>query len=439
MFFNNKLWYNYTGDMMTIIDIIEKKKNKKELTHEEISYVIKGMLDKTIEDYQISSLLMAIVLNGMTLQETIYLTDEMLNSGDKIDLSSIDGIIVDKHSTGGVGDKVTLILAPLLASLGIKIAKMSGRGLGHTGGTIDKLESIPGYKVELSREEFIKQVNDIGISIISQSGNIVPADKKLYALRDVTGTVDSIPLIASSIMSKKIASGADLIFIDVKVGNGALMNNLEDAKKLASTMIEIGKEFNKIVICILTDMNEPLGYAIGNSLEVKEAIESLNGYGPKDVMELIVSIASLVLNKTKNISLDEARNMCMKKLTNGEAYDKFKQLVRCQHGNLDELKISDKIFSVKSPRAGYISKINALALGEIARVIGAGRLTKDDVIDPTVGLVLTHKTGDYVNENEELIKVYLNKLDVKLEDILNCFEFSDEKVEEIPLIYEIMS
>lgn len=423
---------------MTIIDIIEKKKKKEELTHEEISFVINGMLDKSIADYQISSLLMAIVLNGMTLDETTYLTEEMLNSGDKIDLSGIDGVVVDKHSTGGVGDKVTLILGPLLASLDVKIAKMSGRGLGHTGGTIDKLESIPGYKVELSREEFIKQVNDIGISIISQSGNIVPADKKLYALRDVTATVDSIPLIASSIMSKKIASGADLIFIDVKVGSGALMKTLEGAKKLATTMIEIGKKFNKTVICILTDMDEPLGYAIGNSLEVKESIETLKGYGPKDVMELIVSIASLVLNKTKNIDLEEAKVLCMKKLTNGEAYKKFEELVSAQHGNLSELKISNRVFSVKSTKSGYINKINALELGEIARIIGAGRLTKEDVIDPTVGLVLSKKTGDYINVGDELLKVYLNKSDVKLEDILNCFDIKEERKEPIPLIYEIL-
>jgi pyrimidine-nucleoside phosphorylase len=240
-------------------------------------------------------------------------------------------------------------------------------------------------------------------------------------------------------MSKKIASGADLIFIDVKVGSGALMKTLEGAKELATTMIEIGKKFNKTVICILTDMDEPLGYAIGNSLEVKESIESLKGYGPKDVMELIVSIASLVLNKTENIDLDEARNLCMKKLTNGEAYNKFVELVNAQHGNLDEVKISNRIFSVKSPKSGYLNKINALGLGEVARVIGAGRLTKEDVIDPTVGLVLSKKTGDYVNTGDELLKVYLNEKDVKLDDILNCFNIEEEKAEEIPLIYEILS
>ena len=423
---------------MTIIDIIEKKKNKLELSHDEIKFVIDGMLNKNIEDYQISSLLMAIVLNGMTLEETTYLTEEMLNSGEKIDLSKIDGTIVDKHSTGGVGDKVTLVLAPLLASLGIKIAKMSGRGLGHTGGTIDKLESIPGYKVELTRDEFINQVNNIGISIISQSGNIVPADKKLYALRDVTGTVDSIPLIASSIMSKKLASGADLIFIDVKVGNGALMKSLEDAKKLAETMISIGKKFNKIVICILTNMSEPLGYAIGNSLEVKESIDTLKGYGPLDLTELVIKIASLILNKVNNVDLDEARDLCLKKLNNGDAYNKFEELVSCQHGNLKEMKISNRIFSVRASKSGYINKIDALGLGEIARIIGAGRLTKDDTIDPTVGLVLSKKVGDYVEKNDELVKVYLNEKDVKLEDILNCFYIEDEKSETIPLIYDIL-
>ena len=423
---------------MTIIDIIEKKKNKLELSHDEIKFVIDGMLNKNIEDYQISSLLMAIVLNGMTLEETTYLTEEMLNSGEKIDLSKIDGTIVDKHSTGGVGDKVTLVLAPLLASLGIKIAKMSGRGLGHTGGTIDKLESIPGYKVELTRDEFINQVNNIGISIISQSGNIVPADKKLYALRDVTGTVDSIPLIASSIMSKKLASGADLIFIDVKVGNGALMKSLEDAKKLAETMISIGKKFNKIVICILTNMSEPLGYAIGNSLEVKESIDTLKGYGPLDLTELVIKIASLILNKVNNVDLDEARDLCLKKLNNGDAYNKFEELVSCQHGDLNEMKISNRIFSVRASKSGYINKIDALGLGEIARIIGAGRLTKDDTIDPTVGLVLSKKVGDYVEKNDELVKVYLNEKDVKLEDILNCFYIEDEKSETIPLIYDIL-
>ena len=423
---------------MTIIDIIEKKKRKEELTHEEIKYFITGMLDKSIADYQTSALLMAIVLNGMTEKETSYLTEEMLYSGEVTDLSGIEGIIVDKHSTGGVGDKVTLILGPLLASLDIKMAKMSGRGLGHTGGTIDKLESIPGYQVELTREEFIKQVNDIGISVISQSGNLVPADKKLYALRDVTGTVDSIPLIASSIMSKKIASGADTIFIDVKVGRGALMKDLDGAKELAQTMINIGKHFNRTVICILTNMNEPLGCAVGNALEVKETIDTLQGYGPKDITELIIEITAIILNKVKGISKEEAKVIALKQLHNGEAYNKFKELVKAQHGNLDELKISDHIFSVRSTKSGYINKIDALELGEIAREIGAGRLTKDDKIDYSVGLVLTKKVGDYVNQNDELLKVYLSDKDVKLDKILGCYLIDDEKEKEIPLIYDIL-
>lgn len=424
---------------MTIIDIIEKKKNKEVLTYEEIEFVIQGMLEHSIEDYQISALLMAIVLNGMNIEETYHLTDVMLKSGERIDLSGIDGTIVDKHSTGGVGDKVTLILGPLLASLDVKMAKMSGRGLGHTGGTIDKLESIPGYKVELTREEFIKQVNDIGLAVISQSGNIVPADKKLYALRDVTGTVDSIPLIASSIMSKKIASGADIIFIDVKVGNGALMKTYDSAKELAQTMIEIGKRFNKTVFCILTNMHEPLGLAIGNSLEVKEAMDCLNGYGPVDVMELIIKMAGVILNKVKGISIEDAENLCMKYLNNGLAYEKFKQLVEYQNGDLTKLDISQRVFSVKSIKTGYINKINALGLGEITRIIGAGRLTKEDVIDPGVGLVLTHKVGDYVNVGDELLKVYLSEKDVRLDLILNCFDISETKVENESLIYEILS
>ena len=423
---------------MTILDIIEKKKKKIELTREEIHYFIDGMLNKEIEDYQISSLLMAIVLNGMTMNEIVNLTDEMLNSGDKIDLSDIDGIKVDKHSTGGVGDKVTLILAPLLASLGIKIAKMSGRGLGHTGGTIDKLESIPGYNVELSRDEFIKQVNEIGVSVISQTGNICPADKKLYALRDVTGTVDSIPLIASSIMSKKLASGADVIFLDVKVGNGALMKSYDEAKELAQTMIEIGKRFNKVVICILTNMDEPLGLAIGNALEVKETIETLNGIGPLDTTELVIEIAALVVSKINNIDVEEARVLCLKNIHNGEAYKKFIEFVNAQHGDISKIEISNRVLSITTPSTGYIKNIDALGLGEIARLIGAGRLTKEDVIDYSVGLELAVKVGDKVNVGDELIKVYINEKDIEMNKILDCFTIVEEPTEKTKLIYEIL-
>ncbi len=424
---------------MTIIDIIEKKKHHEKLTEPELSFVITGMLDGSIADYQISALLMAIVLNGMDLEETIALTKVMLNSGDKIDLSPISGIIVDKHSTGGVGDKVTLVLGPLLAALGVKVAKMSGRGLGHTGGTIDKLESIPGYQVALREDEFIKQVNDIGIAVISQTGNIAPADKKLYALRDVTGTVDSIPLIASSIMSKKLASGADIIFIDVKVGKGALMKDLESAEALAQTMIEIGKRFDKTVICLLTNMNEPLGCAVGNALEVKESMDALKGYGPVDLMELVIEIAALVLNKTEKMDMEEARALCLKKINNGEAYQKFEQLVNSQHGDLKGLTVSDHIISVTTPKAGYIKSIDALRIGEIARELGAGRFKKTDAIDYAVGLVLTHKVGDYVEVNDELLKVYFNEKNVSLNEILSCFEISMDDSTKEPLIYKILS
>lgn len=424
---------------MTILEIIEKKKNRQILTKEEIEFVISGMIKGEIADYQISSLLMAIVLNGMNEEETFYLTDAMLHSGEIIDLSSIEGMKVDKHSTGGVGDKVTLILAPLLASFDLKVAKMSGRGLGHTGGTIDKLESIPGYRVELSREEFMNQVNTIGVSVISQSGNLVPADKKLYALRDVTGTVDSIPLIASSIMSKKIASGADVIFIDVKVGNGALMKTIEDARKLANTMINIGKRYQKKTICILTNMDEPLGYAIGNALEVKESISALKGMGPEDVMELIIKTAGLIVSSVEDIELEEAEQQCFKKFNTGQAYDKFEQMVSAQGGDLTKLEVSNRIFSVRSAKAGYISHIDALGLGEIARSIGAGRFQKEDKIDYQVGLVLSHKVGDFVKENDELLKVYLDKIDVQVNKILECFTIQEDEVEKQPLIYEVIN
>ncbi len=423
---------------MTLLDVIEKKKRKEILTKEDITFWIEGMCKGEFPDYQISALLMAIVLNGMTDEETFALTDAMLNSGDSIDLSAIDGIKVDKHSTGGVGDKVTLILAPLLASFGLKVAKMSGRGLGHTGGTIDKLESIPGYRVELSREEFIQQVNEVGVAVISQSGNLVPADKKLYALRDVTGTVDSIPLIASSIMSKKLASGADFLFMDVKVGNGALMKTIEDARELARLMIEIGKHYGKTTICILTNMSEPLGNAVGNALEVEEAIHTLKGMGPEDVMELIIKIAGLVVSRTENISLEEAEQQCFKKFNTGAAYQKFEDMVTAQGGDLTKLEISKRIFSVRTPKAGYIAAIDTLGIGEIARKIGAGRFTKEDKIRYQVGMVLSHKVGDFVKANDELLKVYLDDLDVRVNDILDCFTIQDNPVEAQPLIYEIL-
>ena len=366
---------------MNIIDIINHKRLGNVLSKDEIDFFIHGVMDSSIADYQISSLLMAICLNGMNDEEIFNLTDAMIKSGDTIDLSNINAITIDKHSTGGVGDKVTLVLAPLLASLGFCVAKMSGRGLGHTGGTIDKLEAISGYNVELNEEDFLKQVNDINIAIISQTGNLAPADKKLYALRDVTGTVESIPLIAASIMSKKIASGSKYIILDVKVGNGALMKNVDDAKKLAETMIEIGKKYERKVICLLTNMDEPLGYAIGNGLEVQEALNSLNLKGPKDLNTVVLNMAAVALKSFKNISFEEAVLQAKENLINKSALDKFNQLVKAQSGNIDNITISDKKLEIRSCEAGYIKSINALKLGEAAKLLGAGRTKKDDIID----------------------------------------------------------
>ena len=423
---------------MTIIDIINRKKAYKELSREEIEFAVNGYLDGSIKDYQMSALLMAILLNGMTDKETIDLTDVMIKSGDVLDLSRIEGIIVDKHSTGGVGDKVTLVLGPLLASLGIKIAKMSGRGLGHTGGTIDKLESIEGFNTKIDEEKFIEQVNRINIALVGQTSNLVPADKKIYALRDVTGTVDSIHLIASSIMSKKIASGADIIIIDVKVGNGALMKNFNDAEKLAKLMVKIGKFYKKPTICLLTSMEEPLGYAIGNSLEVEEAINTLIGKGPSDLLEVVITLSTIIIAALKKVSSEEAREMLVNQLKNGKAYDKFKELVEAQGGDINKIKKSSKEFSIRSEKAGYINKIDALKLGEIAKSIGAGRNTLDDEIDYEVGIVLNKKIGDSVVKGEELAKVYLKDKDVSADEIINCFKISEELTNDPKLILGII-
>ena len=423
---------------MTIIDIINKKRNRKQLTREEIEFAVNGYLDGSVKDYQMSSLLMAIVLNGMTARETIDLTDIMIKSGDVLDLSKIDGIIVDKHSTGGVGDKVTLVLGPLLASLGIKIAKMSGRGLGHTGGTIDKLEAIEGFNTKLTEKKFIKQVNDINIALVGQTADLVPADKKIYALRDVTGTVESLPLIASSIMSKKIASGADIIMIDVKVGNGALMKNIDSAKALAKLMVKIGKAYRKPTICLITNMEEPLGNAVGNSLEVKEAMDTLKGNGPSDLLEVVITLCSIIIGAVNKMPNNEAKNLLFKQLNNGEAYKKFEELVKAQGGKINNIKISDKVFSIKSDREGYINNIDALHIGEIAKKIGAGRNTLEDKIDYEVGLVLSKKVGDYVEKEEELVKVYLKDKDISISEILECFTIEEELKSNPKLILDII-
>lgn len=421
-----------------MLDIINKKRLGQILTKEEINYVVEKYVSGEIPDYQMSALLMAICINDMTDEETFNLTDAMINSGETLDLSGIQGSIVDKHSTGGVGDKTTLILAPIVASCGVKVCKMSGRGLGHTGGTIDKLESINGFNVNLSIEDAIKEVNKVGAVIVSQTGNLVPADKKIYALRDVSGTVESIPLIASSIMSKKIASGASSIVIDLKVGNGALIKNLEDAKHLSDLMIKIGKKYNRKVVCVLTNMDKPLGTSIGNALEVKEALEFLNGNRNKDLEEIIYKLASLMVSLGKNVSEEIALKEVKEKLNNKEALSKFYEIVKNQGGNIDDLKISNRVFSIKSPYTGFVKEIDTLKLGELSRSIGAGRYKKDDVIDYTVGFVLNKNVGDYVLKDEELVKVYLNKIDLSINDITSCFKIDSELGDVLPNIYGVI-
>lgn len=421
-----------------IIDLIDKKRRKEVLTKDELQYIIDGFLDGSIPDYQMASLLMAITINGMTADETCDLTEVMLHSGEIMDLSSIHGIKVDKHSTGGIGDKTTIILAPLVASLGVPVAKMSGRGLGVTGGTIDKLESIPGFSTKLSEEEFIKQVNDIGVAVIGGTKDIAPADKAIYALRDVTGTVSSIPLIASSIMSKKLASGADKIVIDLKVGKGALMETREDAEKLGQLMVEIGKRHDKETICIMTNMDEPLGCKIGNALEIQECIDVLKGVGPKDITDLVLYLASYMVALGTDMSLEEARVKALENLSNGKAYTKFEEFVARQGGDLSKLEMAPKVFSIKSTKTGFVTSIDAHKIGVAVHKLGAGRTNKEDRIDYGVGIALSVKPGDFITEGEELLKAYLSTRDIGMQELLDCFHIEND-VKEIPnLIYGVI-
>ena len=413
---------------MNIKEIIVKKRNGNELSKEEIKYVVESYVDGTIPDYQMSALLMAICIRGMTFDETLSLTDIMLKSGEILDLSSIEGVVADKHSTGGIGDKVTLILAPLLASCGVKVAKLSGRGLGFTGGTIDKLESIPNFNVNLTDEEFINEVNDIGLSITSASENIDIADKKIYALRDATSTVESIPLIASSIMSKKLASNASIIVIDVKVGNGALIKNKKDAKILSRYLIDIGAHYNKKVFCLLTNMNEPLGHNVGNKLEVMEAVDALNGNGAKDLMEVVYSIASIIISEIKGISLDDACEECINSIKDKSAYNKFIEFVKYQNGDITNLDTNSKVLTVFSNSTGYITDIDAECIGMLALELGAGRVNKEDSIDYDVGIILDKKVGDYVKEGDILGRIYYNHKEIDINRFRDCFKYSLEKV-----------
>lgn len=401
---------------MRMIDIIEKKRDGKSLSKEEIEFFIKGYTEGDIPDYQASSLAMAIFFQDMNEEERAALTMAMVNSGDVIDLSKVNGIKVDKHSTGGVGDTTTLVLAPLVAAVGVPVAKMSGRGLGHTGGTIDKLESIDGFHVEISEADFIKLVNEDQVAVIGQTGNLTPADKKLYALRDVTGTVNSIPLIASSIMSKKIAAGADAIVLDVKTGNGAFMKTLEDAEALAHAMVSIGNNVGRNTMAIISDMSQPLGRAIGNALELKEAIDTLNGQGPEDLTELVLTLGSqMVVLAERASTLEEARQLLNEAIENGSALDKFKTFLENQGGDAsvvdspELLPTAEYQIDYKAKSSGVVSELIANEIGVASMMLGAGRQTKEDDIDLSVGIVLNKKVGDNVNEGESLLTIHSNR------------------------------
>ncbi|MFS0653876.1 pyrimidine-nucleoside phosphorylase [Bacillus sp. 179-C3.3 HS] len=432
---------------MRMVDIIAKKRDGKELTSEEISFFVKEYTNGTIPDYQASALAMAIFFQDMTDQERADLTLAMANSGDTIDLSAIEGIKVDKHSTGGVGDTTTLVLAPLVAALDVPVAKMSGRGLGHTGGTVDKLEAVKGFHVEITKDEFIELVNRHKVAVIGQSGNLTPADKKLYALRDVTGTVNSIPLIASSIMSKKIAAGADAIVLDVKTGAGAFMKTPEDSAKLAKAMVRIGNNVGRQTMAVISDMSQPLGLAIGNSLEVKEAIETLRGEGPEDLNELVLTLGSqmVVLGKKAN-TLEEAREKLIEVMKNGKALEKFKAFLENQGGDSSIVDNPEKLpqapyqIEVPAKESGVVAEIVADEIGVAAMLLGAGRATKEDVIDLSVGIMLNKKVGDRVEKGDSLVTLHANREDVAnvMEKIYDNIRIAD-KADAPTLIHTVIT
>lgn len=435
---------------MNVCELIYKKRNGKCLTKQEIEYIIRGYTDGRIPDYQMSAFLMAIYFRGMNFEETYYMTIAMRDSGDHMSLDSIKGLKIDKHSTGGVGDKTTLVLGPIVAACGVKVAKMSGRGLGFTGGTIDKLESIPGFQTAISEDEFIKNVNEINIALSGQTANLAPADKKIYALRDVTATVDQLSLIASSIMSKKLASGADGIVLDVKTGDGAFMKNEEDAIKLAKEMIRIGESADKKMAAFITGMNQPLGYAIGNALEVKEAIEVLNGKGPKDVLNLCIALGSEMVYMAKQASdRKEAEKKVKKMIASKKAFQKFREWVQRQGGDIQYVDCPEKLIQAKycmsfvAEKEGMIEKIHCESIGEIVLNLGGGRLKKDMPIDPDVGIVLLKKIGEKVQKGECLAKVYGNDEKKTKEAVLKlntCIEITQkEMVKKVNLIHEWMT
>lgn len=433
---------------MRMYDIIDKKRLGEKLSKEEIAFFVKGYTEGSIPDYQASALLMAIAINGMDVEETTELTLLMAQSGEMLDLSVIKGVHVDKHSSGGVGDKTTLIIGPMVATLGIPVAKMSGRGLGHTGGTIDKLESIPGFNTSLSKDCFFNNVNSIGLAVAGQTANLAPADKKLYALRDVTATVSSIPLIAASIMSKKLAAGADVIVLDVKAGSGAFMKTVESAKELARRMVDIGNNAGRKTFAVITDMNDPLGTAVGNALEVIEAIEALKGKGDSKLMEVVYRLASyMVFGAGKASSVEEARGMLEETVTSGKALDKFAEFVKAQGG--DERYVYDtSLFNLGSLKEdlvsdtdGYVQSIHADEVGIASLILGGGREKKEDVIDPGVGIIINKKTSDSVTKGEKLATLFANdpaKLEEAKKRLRGAFVIGAEKTEGYKTVYDII-
>ena len=433
---------------MRMYDLIMKKRNGEALNHQEIQYLVEEYVAGNIPDYQMSAFLMAVYFQGMTEEETLAMTLAVAHSGDMVDLSGIEGTKVDKHSTGGVGDKTTLIIAPIVAACGAKVAKMSGRGLGHTGGTVDKLESIPGLRTTLTREEFFEVVNKTGVSVIGQSGNLAPADKKLYALRDVTATVDSIPLIAVSIMSKKLAAGNDCILLDVKTGSGAFMKTLEDSKALAREMVQIGTLAGRDMSAVISDMDQPLGYAVGNALEVKEAIATLNGNGPEDLRELVLVLTSLMVVKAgKAKDIREARILLEETLDSGKALQVMKEWIVAQGGTAEEVEHPDLLpqalcqEAVCAEKSGFVTKIHTEEIGRICMLLGGGRAKKGDPIDLSVGLVLRKKVGAPVHSGESLAILHANdreKLAEAKERLLKAYEIKKEPVAVRPLIWEIL-
>lgn len=429
---------------MNIIDIIAKKRDGKELNTDEIYFFIKEYTNNNIEDYQAAALVMAIYINGMSYRETKDLTMAMASSGDVLDLSELGENVVDKHSTGGVGDKVTIILAPLIASLGIPVAKMSGRGLGFTGGTADKIEAIPGYNTGISEKEFIDNVKNIGISLITQTLNLAPADKKIYALRDTIACTESIPLIASSIMSKKIASGANKIVLDVTCGFGAFMKNIEDARELSKTMIEIGNLAKRETVCVITNMNEPLGFAVGNTLEIIEAIEFLQGKMPEDLKQVVLELGAYMVKLAgKGSNIEENKKMLLENIQNGKAYHKFIELVQNQGGDIEYVKDVTKFEKAKiiqeviSTTEGYVQEINAEEIGKLSCDLGAGRKTKNDKIDLQVGIILNKKIGDFVSKGDKLATIYANDIERAKDtanELLKIYRIGQEKIKENTII-----